>query len=261
MTHDQPSPGEYATQHLLRVIRRPSSNSSSMPFVNPLTSSTSTATKAGNAGNRYQYPLGPEIHPAMRSGRSHPLRGGMASLAAGVPGDRRGRIVKLDTPGAEAWRRQPAFQDSDEEGEDEYQGESADYPETEDDPNSPIEQRRRRRHPEYPDELVANAGYEEEGDDDMDADDDSDLGQPLGSRTPTLTTPSGRGRPQMQMSGGTVIGGVEFPTPPSHSHAQRQQWSRPSRRGQEDEDEDEEDYGQPVERTINTSPLPLSNRI
>lgn len=81
--------------------------------------------------------------------------------------------------------------------------------------------------------------------------------------TPTLTTSGGRPRPQ-QMSAGTVVGGVEFPAPPSHSshshsHSPRQQWAR--RRGEEEEDEEEEDYGQPVERTINTSPLPLPNRV
>lgn len=238
MTQDAPTPGEYATQHLLRVIRRPKSSSA---FSNPF---TSPAAKASHAKHRYdyQYPLGPEIHPATRAGQTHPLRGGMASLAAGAPGDRRGRIVKLDTPGAEAWRRQAAFQDSDGDDEEEAGTTSS----------SPTAHRRQQRRRLEDTEERATAGDEDEGDDDLDDDDDSDLGQPLGSTTPTLTTPSGQPRPQMLAGAGP---GTGFATHPS------ERWKQHVRRGTEEEDEDEEDYGQPVERTITTSPLPLPNRV
>lgn len=116
MTNESPTAGEYATQHLLRTIRRPNGPSSSSAVHPPHLQFD-------------KYPLGPDRHPSsaggrglndlggpsIGGGRSHPLRGGMASLAAGAPRDRRGRMIKLDTPGVEAWKRQAAFQDSDEE--------------------------------------------------------------------------------------------------------------------------------------------------
>jgi hypothetical protein len=213
MTQESPTPGEYATQHLLRIIRPHASSS------NPFAPGT-----ARNAVHRYDYPLGPEIHPAARAGR-HPLGDGMASLAASAPRDRRGRIVKLDPPGAEAWRRQAAFQESDDE---------------EGDLSSPTAHRGRRGQLDDLEELVA-AGDEDEGDGDLDADDESELGQPVGSTTPTLTRPNAHSRSKIPMTNGS-------------------RWDRRNHHASEEEDEDE-DYGQPVQRTITTSPLPTPNRV
>jgi len=217
MTQENPTQGEYAIHHLLRMIRPHAS-----------TSNTFTVGTVRNAAHRYDYPLGPEIHPAARAGHAHPLGGGMASLAAGAPRDRRGRIVKLDTPGAEAWRSQAAFQESDDE---------------DCDLSSPTAHRRRQGQLDDAEEVIA-ASDEDEADGNLDADDESDIGHLVGSTTPTLTQPGAHSRPKM-------------PAGPMANGSRR---DRRNYHASEEDDEDD-DYGQPVQRTITTSPLPVPNRV
>lgn len=169
----------------------------------------------------------------------------MVSLSQGNPRDRRGRIVKLGLPGVEAWRRLPAFQDSDEE-DGGKQG-------------TPIASRRRGNEgrPNDGEVISVRVGEADEGNDDFEDDDgdddDSDLGQPLGSTTPTLTSshsnPPSRARSRQElpmMSSGGTVG-------PTDTAERSQGWRR--RRGEEEYDDDEEeDYGRPVPRTITASP-------
>ncbi|KAF8320890.1 hypothetical protein DL93DRAFT_1744478 [Clavulina sp. PMI_390] len=361
---EPPTQGEYATQHLLRVIRQPpppshpsaslsppnhrsaaNGNMGPASFTSPPTSPLATYG-AGGAKSRYapsnvnrgfNYPLGPDIHPAAvavgtsgaaaapfggrRGGQNNnTLAGGMATLAAGAPRDRRGRIVKLDTPGAEAWRRQTVFRgDSDEEdanGEGDETAGAVDVddedaqelemppidPEEPDvDSPSPAKDRRaihqgQRRRPHHQHQHSANSNSSQPyshspsqsqstsgsnhhhhrppplnyhdhasidgGDEHSNYTSDSeeeDLGQPIGSATPTLAGSEGDGGRRaipssLQMSDFTPQQSTVNPNArPPRRHSGQEAWRRGRHldpEASDDDDEDEEDYGRPVQRTI-----------
>ena len=118
-----------------------------------------------------------------------------------------------------------AFQESDDDGE----------------LSSPTAHREHRGQLDDWEEVVAD---EDEADADLDADDESDMGHILGNTTPTLTRPNAHSR-------------SKAPAGPVANESRR---DRRNHHVSEEEDE-EEDYGQPVQRTITTSPLPMPTRV
>lgn len=240
-SEEDPSPGENATTHLLRVVRR-ATISPSLFARNRQTLSGNRAGQRGGAPNR---------------------GGGFGTMSsfAGAPGDRRGRINL--NPAPPLLGSTPIFDRS-----------------SVNTVSTVVPPARRPSYGQAGSNWAVPRTHDvflsdEEDDDD---DDDSDLGVPLGSTTPTLT--SGNNVPGTNTGLGLGLGGLGyagegarwgpdrerafldtlrsplvqegFEASPAASAAGR---SRSAAHVHEYETDDEEDYGQPVVRTILLMPV------